>query len=99
MAVAEAVRRMSNRPRAVPGGRPPDEVDRRGRQVYSPQQRKEPADEVRAVPGKAIRQPPGVRGRSLAGRTAVLEAPERRGLAGRARGGAPRGWDDADGTR
>jgi transposase InsO family protein len=89
LAVADAIRRMNSRPRAVLGGRSADEVDKDGRQVYNPEQRKELADEVRAAQDEAMRDAHGVRARRLACRRALLAVLDRRGLVRITRGGSP----------
>ena len=80
LAVAGALQRMNSRPRDVLSGRTADEVDRCCRQVYSPEQRKELADEVRAAQQEAVCDIRGARARRLACRRALLAVLERRGL-------------------
>jgi transposase InsO family protein len=89
MAVHDAIWRMNSRPRAVLGRRSADEVDGPGRAIYSAEERKELADEVRAAQNEAMRDAKGARARRLACRRALLEVLERRGLVRITRGGSP----------
>jgi putative transposase len=88
MAVHDAIWRMNSRPRAVLGRRSADEVDGLGRAIYSAEERKELADEVRAAQEEAMRDAKGARARRLACRRALLDVLERRGLVRITRGGS-----------